>query len=124
MKIIGTKKDDNLAGTTGDDILKGGKGDDFIRSGGDGLDIMKGGDGADTFVVSVDQFVFIRDFEPGKDHLILVDDSNPQPNGATPLDPGDFGPLVTVTNGVIEYQGSPVVAVGDVGVGYGDLLLN
>ena len=124
MKVKGTRQDDHLSGTSGDDVIIGGRGDDVIRSGGGSLDIMKGGKGRDTFVISTDQFALIRDFQPGKDQLVLVDDLSPQPLGVTPLEPSDFGTIVTINNGVVEYQGSPVVAVGHVAVGYDDLFLN
>ena len=123
MKLIGTQKDDYLSGTSGDDVISGGRGDDVIRSGG-GLDILKGGKGRDTFVVSTDQFALIRDFQPGKDQLILVDDLSPQPLGVTPLDPSDFGTLVAIDSGVIEYDGTPVVAIGSVAISTDDLSLN
>ena len=124
MKVIGTKRDDFLGGSSGNDVIKGPGGDDFIRSGGDGLDILKGGKGADTFVVNVDQFALIKDFKPGQDQIIPVDELNPQVEGATPLDPADFGTHVNFTNGVIEYNNTPVVAVGGVALSADDLLLN
>lgn len=123
MKIKGTKKADTLKGTDGDDKIIGKAGDDTIMGGG-GADVMKGGKGRDTFVVSTDQIAFIKDFTPGKDRLVIVDDMNPQPGGLTPLDPLDFGSLVTINNGTAIYDGSPVAVVGYVDITAGDIFLN
>lgn len=123
MKIIGTNKDNTLKGTTGDDTIIGKAGDDVIMGGG-GADVMKGGKGRDTFVVSTDEIAMIRDFTPGKDQIVIVDEVAPQPTGVTPLDPLDFGSLVTVANGTLIYDGTPVAVIGYVDVTAGDLFLN
>lgn len=123
MKIKGTNKADMLKGTTGDDVINGRGGDDTIMGGG-GADVLKGGKGRDTFVVSPDQMAFIRDFTPGKDRLVIVDELNPQPGGVTPLNPADFGSLVSIHNGTAIYDGSPVAVVKYVDIGAGDIFLN
>lgn len=123
MKIVGTNKANTLKGTPGNDKINGKGGNDTIMGGG-GVDVMKGGKGRDTFVVSADQIVFIKDFTPGKDRLVIVNDLNPQPGGLTPLDHSDFGTLVSIKNGTAIYDGAPVAVVGYVDISAGDIFLN
>lgn len=124
MKIKGDKHDNILRGTAGDDKIIGKCGNDTIMGGGGGIDVMKGGKGRDTFVISPDQMAFIKDFTPGKDRLVIVDEMNPQPSGVTPLDPLDFGSLVSIDNGAVIYDGTPVAVVGYVGMAASDIFLN
>lgn len=123
MRINGTGKANTLKGTAGNDNMIGKGGNDTLIGGG-GLDVMKGGKGRDTFVISTDQFALIRDFKPGKDSIVFVDDVTDVGIGVAPLDPSDFGTLVTFSQGVLSHDGAPVVAVGDVPLSYADLFVN
>lgn len=79
MKIIGTKKSDDLTGTSGDDVIKGRGGADDIWSL-SGTDKLWGGKGADTFHFSISSsegvplgvgLDRIKDFQPGKDTVMV-----------------------------------------------------
>lgn len=78
--ITGTRRRDVLSGTDRDDVIDGGARRDVIDGGrgndrligGSGFDLIRGGEGRDSFVLEPgfgrDR---IRDFEPGRDRLLL-----------------------------------------------------
>ena len=112
MKIRGTKFADYLIGTDEADTIKGGRGRDVI-DGGDGDNTLIGGKGADTFLLRADAdgVSVIRDFQPGKDRIILEApdqwwasynvDTGSIASGtlATTIPLGEFGPVVAVVDG-------------------------
>jgi Ca2+-binding RTX toxin-like protein len=60
--LLGGKENDTIFGGVGDDFLSGDSGDDFLI----------GGSGGDRFLLSADSGMdIIRDFEPGKDAIVL-----------------------------------------------------
>ena len=103
--IIGKKSGDILFGGFGDDHLYGGKGNDRIY-GGPGDNVLKGGKGSDTFIISDDEFDQIRDFQPGKDKIMLVTDDTWIPTG-----PDNINPYVAYSGDVLSYKGEPVAQV-------------
>jgi Ca2+-binding RTX toxin-like protein len=81
-RIIGNKGDNGLYGLDGNDLIWGVAGRDRLF-GGDGADMLDGGKGNDTLTggADADDFQFfsgygrdtIADFDPGADHIYLVD---------------------------------------------------
>jgi uncharacterized repeat protein (TIGR01451 family) len=78
--LYGNEGQDTLYGGTGNDTLYGGKdndllfggaGDDWLR-GGSGDNTLSGGGGSDKFILGVDGFNTILDFEVGIDQLVLT----------------------------------------------------
>ena len=63
--------DDVLFGGLGDDILFGGRGDDVL-DGGKGINSAKGGKGKDLFVLDVDGYLYVRDFNIDSDQLWVI----------------------------------------------------
>ena len=74
--LQGGEGSDSLAGSEGSDTLEGGAGDDTVIGGAD--DWLSGNEGHDTFAIGdwIDPAhpATIADYEPGKDHLVLVYD--------------------------------------------------
>jgi hypothetical protein len=70
--INGQGGNDRLYGLSGDDILRGGAGQDVLF-GGAGDNQLTGNAGADTFVITVDGYSRVTDFNPAEDTLGLSD---------------------------------------------------
>lgn len=101
--ISGRKGSDLLYGAGGNDVIKGGRGNDTLH-GGDGNNVLRGGKGSDTFIVSLEGFSDIMDFQPGVDRVMIV---TPEDRQEGPPPYAD----VAYDGGALSYQGDIVAKV-------------
>lgn len=85
-RLAGGRDNDYLYGNDGNDRIDGGPGNDYL-AGGRGNDTLGGGAGADVFCWRADELGGrdrITDFEPDRDRLRFVDDTQPGATGPVP----------------------------------------
>ena len=74
--VVGRPGDDVIFGDGGNDILIGGTGDDVLEAGA-GVNSVKGGRGDDLFVLGLEGYQVIEDFNIDYDQLWILNRKNP-----------------------------------------------